>query len=204
MDKEVVVHIHNGIFSSVQSLSHVRLWDTMDCNALGFPVHLQLPELAQTHVHWVSDAIQPSHPLSSFSPPANSDQSFSVSESFPMSQFFTSDGQSIGVSVSASVLPMNIQDIDWFDLLADQGTFKSLLQHHRLKASILRRSAFFIVQLSCPYMTTRKIIALTGRTFVGKVMQGHRSLAGLDGLFFGQLWQGWPWGWELRRNHGPC
>ena len=73
-----------------------------------------------------------------------------------MSQFFTSDGQSIGVSVSASVLPMNIQDIDWFDLLAVQETLKSLLQHHSSKASILLHSAFFIVQLSHPYMTTEK------------------------------------------------
>ena len=87
-----------------------------------------------------------------------------------MSQFFTSGGQSIGVSASTSVLLMNIQDIDWFDLLADQGTLKSLLQHHSSKASILWRSAFFIVQLSHPYMTTGKTIALTGWTFVGKVM----------------------------------
>ena len=65
---------------------------------------------------------------------------------------------------------MNIQDIDWFDLLADQGTFKSLLQHHSSKASVLRHSAFFTVQLSHPYVTTGKTIALTGRTFVGKVM----------------------------------
>ena len=77
--------------------------------------------------------------------------------------------------------------MDWLDLLAVQGTLKTLLQHHGSKASILQHSAFFIVQLSHPYMTTGKTIALTGRTFVGKVMQGHRSLAGLDGLFFGQL-----------------
>ena len=77
--------------------------------------------------------------------------------------------------------------INWLDLLAVQGTLKSLLQHHSSKASILWLSAFFMVQLSHPYLTTGKTIALTGRTFVGKVMQGHRSLAGLDGLFFGQL-----------------
>ena len=90
-----------------------------------------------------------------------------------MSQLFTSGGQSIGVSASASVLPMNIQDrfrIDWLDLLAVQGTLKSLLQHHSSKASILWCSAFFIVQLSHPYMTTGKAIALTTWTFVGKVM----------------------------------
>ena len=87
-----------------------------------------------------------------------------------MSQFFASGGQSIGVSVSTSVLLMNIQDIDWFDLLADQGTLKSLLQHHSAKASILHCSAFFMVQLSHPYMTTRKTKALTRQTIVGKVM----------------------------------
>ena len=91
-----------------------------------------------------------------------------------MSQLFTSDGQSIGVSALASVLPMNTQEIsfrmDWFDLLAVQGPLKSLLQHHSSKASVLRHSAFFIVQLSHPYPTTGKTIALARRTFVGKVM----------------------------------
>ena len=101
-------------------------------------------------------------------------QSLPASESFPMSQLFTWGGQSIGVSASTSVLPMNTQLIsfrmDWLDLLAVQGTLKSLLQHHSSKASILRRSAFFTVQLSHPYMITGKTIALTRRTFVGKVM----------------------------------
>ena len=91
-----------------------------------------------------------------------------------MSQFFASGGQSIGASASASVLPMNIQFIffrnDWFDLLAVQETLKSLLQHHSLKASILWRSAFFMVQLSHLYMTTGKTTTLTIQTFVGKVM----------------------------------
>ena len=88
-----------------------------------------------------------------------------------MSQLFTSGGQNTGVSASTSVLPMNTQDfrMDWLDLLAVQGTLKSLLQHHSSKASILR-SAFFIVQLSHPYMTTGKTIGLTRQTFVGKVM----------------------------------
>ena len=89
-----------------------------------------------------------------------------------MSQLFASGDQSIGASASASVLPMNIQElisfrINWFDLLAFQGTLKSLLQHHSSKASILQHSAFFIVQLSHPYMTTGKTIALTRWTFVG-------------------------------------
>ena len=90
-----------------------------------------------------------------------------------MSQLFTSGGQSTGASASASVLPMNgliSFRMHWLDLPAVQGTLKSLLQHHSSKASILRRSALFIVQLSHPYMTTEKIIAWTKRTFVGKVM----------------------------------
>ena len=101
-------------------------------------------------------------------------QSFPASGSFPMSQFFTSGGQTIGVSTSASVLPMNIQDwspLGWTgDLLVVQGTLKSLLQHHSSKASILWCSAFFMAQLSHPYMTTGKTIALTRWTFVGKTM----------------------------------
>ena len=91
-----------------------------------------------------------------------------------MSQFFASGGQSIGVSASTSVLPMNsgliFFRIDWFELLAVQGTLKSLLQHHSSKASILQHLAFFMVQLSHPYVTTGKTIALTRRTFVSKVM----------------------------------
>ena len=102
-------------------------------------------------------------------------QSFPASGSFQMSQFFASGGQSIGVSTSASVLPMNIQNwisfrMDLLDLLAVQGTLKNLLQHHSSKASILWSSAFFMVQLSHPYMTTGKTIALTRRTFVDKAM----------------------------------
>ena len=94
-------------------------------------------------------------------------QSFPASGSFQMSQCFTSGGQSIGVSASASVLPLNIQD--WFPL-GRTGWISSLLQHHSSKASILWCSAFFIVQLSHPYMTTGKTIALTRWTFVNKVM----------------------------------
>ena len=89
-----------------------------------------------------------------------------------MSQLFVSGGQSIGVSASTSVLPMNIQDCisfrtNWLDLLAVQGTLKSLLQHYSSKASIIQHSAFFMVQFSHPYMTTGKTIALTIWTFVG-------------------------------------
>ena len=92
-----------------------------------------------------------------------------------MSQFFTSGSQSIGVSAFPLVLPMDIQEkisfrMDWLDLLAVQGTLKSLLQHHSSKASILWHSAFFMVQLSHPYMTTGKSIASSRQRFVGKVM----------------------------------
>ena len=102
-------------------------------------------------------------------------QTFPTSGSFPISQLFSSGGQNIGVSASTSVLPLNTQNwssfrMDWLDLLAVQGTLKSLLQHHSSEASILQHSAFFIVQLSHLYITTGKTIALTRRTFVGKVM----------------------------------
>ena len=116
------------------------------------------------------------HPTISFPviPFSSHLQSFPASGTFPMSQFFTSGGQSIGVSASASVLPMNTQYWSplewWLDLLAVQGTLKSLLQHHSSKASILGCSAFFTVQLSHPYMTTGKTIALTRCTLVSKVM----------------------------------
>ena len=125
-----------------------------------------------------------SRPLSQWCHPAISSsvipfssllQSFPTSGSFPMSQFFTSGGQNIEVSASASAFPMNIQDwfplgLNWLDLFAVQGTLKSLLQHHSSKASILQHLAFFIVQLSHPYTTTGKTMALTRWTFVGKVM----------------------------------
>ena len=102
-------------------------------------------------------------------------QSFPELGSFPVSQFFASGGQRIGASASTPMTPMNIQDwfllgLTGFDLLAILGTLKRLLQHHSSKASMLRCSAFFIVQLSHPYMTTGKTIALTRWTFVGKVM----------------------------------
>ena len=154
-------------FSSVVQ-SCPTLCNPMNCSMPVLPVHHQLPEFTQTHIHQVSDAIQPSHPLSSPSPPAPKP---SPSESFPMSQLFASGGQSIGDSALTSVLPMNTQLIsfrmDWLDLLAVQGTLKSLLQPLSSKALILWHSTFFIVQLSHPYMTTRKATRLT---FVDKVM----------------------------------
>ena len=115
---------------------------------------------------------------SSVIPFSSCPQSFPESGSFQMSQLFASGGQSIGVSASTSVLPMNTGLIyfrmDWLDLHAVQGTLKSLLQHHSLKASILQHSAFFIFQCSHPYMTTGKTKALTRWTFVDKVMSAFQ------------------------------
>ena len=144
----------------------LTLCDPMDCSKLGFSVHHHPPELAQTHVHRVSDAIQPSHSLS---PLLFLPSIFSSIESFPVSQFFTSSSQSIRVSASNEYSGLIPFRIDWFDLVV-QGTLKSLLQHHSLKASILWCSAFFTVQLSHPYMTIGKTVALTIWTFVSKVI----------------------------------
>ena len=145
----------------------------MDCKMPGFPVYHQLPELTQTHVHRVSDVNQSSHPLSSPFPPA-----FNLAQHQGLFQWVSSSHQvakSIGVSASASVFPTNIQD--WFPLgltgwisLQSKGLSKRLLQYHSSKASVLRHSAFFIVQLLHQYMTTGKTIPLTRQTFVGKVM----------------------------------
>jgi len=149
-------------FSSVTQ-SCLTLCDPMDCSIPGFLVHHHLLQLTQTHVNLVGDAIQTSYPLSSPSPPT-----FNLSPNQGLFQGVSSLHQVAkvnGVSASASVLPMNIQD--WFPLgligwisLQSRG-FSSLLQHHCSKASILQHSAFFIVQLSHPYMTTGKTIALT-------------------------------------------
>ena len=99
---------------SLVAQSCPTLWDPVDCSKPRIPVHQQLPEFTQTHVHWVADAIQPSHPLWSPSPPAP--QSLPASESFPMSQLFAWGGQSIGVTALASFLPKNTQDwspLEW-------------------------------------------------------------------------------------------
>ena len=141
----------------------------MDCSMPGFPVHHQLPKPTETHVHQVGDAIQSSHPLCSPSPSA-----FNFSQHQGLFKWASSSHQVAKYwSFSFIISPFSEHPglisirMDWFDLLAVQGTLKSLLQHHSLKASILQYSAFFIVQLSHPYMTTRKTIALTRRTFVG-------------------------------------
>ena len=144
----------------------------MNCSTPGLPVHHQLPESTQTHVHWVSDAIQPSHPLSSPSPPA-----LNFSQCQGLFKWVRSSHQMAKVlEFQVNISPSNEHPglisfrMDKLDLLAVQGTLKSLLQHHSSKASILQHSAFFMVQLSHPYMTTGKTIALTRWTFVGKVM----------------------------------
>ena len=126
------------------------------------------PELTQIHVHWVSDAIQPSQPLLSPSPPPSVFPS--INESVLRTRWPEYWSFSFSISPSNEHSGLISFRRDWLDLLAVQGTLKNLLQHHSSKASILRHSAFFIVQLSHPYMTTGKTIALTRWTFVGKVM----------------------------------
>ena len=140
----------------------------------GFPIHHQLPELAQTHVHRVGDIIQLSHlilchPLLLLPSIFRSLMVFSK-ESILCIRWPNYWSFSFSISPSNVYSGLSPFRIDWFDLLAVQGTLKSLLQHYGSKASILRCSAFFIVQLSHPYMTTGKMIALPKWTFVGKVM----------------------------------
>ena len=157
--------------SSVAQLC-LTLCDPMNHSMPGIPVHHQLLESTRTHVHWVGDAIQPyilCHPL------------LLLSSIFPSIRIFSNES-ALRIrwpkywSFNFNISPSNEHPglisfrMDWLGLLAVQGTLKSLLQHHSSKASILQCSAFFIVQHSHPYMTTGKTIALTGRTFVGKVM----------------------------------
>ena len=138
------------------------LCDSMNCSTPSSPVLSYLPEFAQTHVHWVGDAIQPSHPL--------------LPSIFPSIRVFSNElvlcirwpkywSFSFSISPSNEYSGLISLRIDWFDLLAVQGTLKSLLQHHILKTSVLQHSTFFMVQLSHPYMTTGKTIALTIWTF---------------------------------------
>ena len=145
----------------------------MDCSMPGLPVLHHLMELAQTHVHWVIDAIQPFHLLSSPSSPAFNlyqHQGLFSSESAFRNRWPKYWSFSFSISPANEYSGLISFRIDWFDLLAVQGTLKSLLQHHSLKASILWHLAFFIVKFSHPYMITGKTIALTRQTFVGKVM----------------------------------
>ena len=140
----------------------------MNRSTPGLPVHHHLPEFTQTHVHRVGDAIQPSHPRSSLSPLAPIPPSIRVfsSESAVRMRWPKYWSFSFSIIPSNEIPGLISFRMDWLDLFAVQGTLKTLLQHHSSKASILRRSAFFTVQLSHPYMTTEKPIALTRRIFL--------------------------------------
>ena len=146
----------------------------MDCNTPGLPVHHKLPEFTQTHVHWVRDAIQPSRPFSPFSPHPPS--------IFPSIKVFSNESifhirWPKYWSFSFSMCPSNEYSglisfkMDWFAFLAVQGTFKSLVQHHGSKASILSCSAFFIVQLSHSYCCAPCLNPRAGREKASKTMQ---------------------------------
>ena len=144
----------------------------MNRSTPGLPVHHQPPESTQTHVHRVGDAIQPSHPLSSPSPPAPNP---SQHQGLFKCQLFASGGQSIGVSASASVLLVNTQDwspLGWTGWISLQSKRLSRVFSNTTvqKHQFFGTSVFFMVQLSHPYMTIGKTIALTRRTFVGKVI----------------------------------
>ena len=135
----------------------------MDCSTLSFPVHHQLFEFTQTHVHRVSDAIHLSHPLLSPPPPT-----FNLSQHQGLFKWVSSSHHVAKLlELQLSISPSNEHSglisfrMDWLDLLVVQGTLKSLIQHHSSKAAILQCSASFMVQLSQPYMTTGKTIALT-------------------------------------------
>ena len=155
----------------VQSLSHVWLCDPMDCSTPGFPVHLQLLEFAQNPCPlswWCHPAIS-----SSIVPFSSHLQSFPTSGSFLMRQFLTWGGQSIGVSASASVLPVNIQDqfpLGWTGWISLQSKELSRVFSSPQFKSISSFALSFLYSPSHPYMTTEKTIALTRQTFVGKVM----------------------------------
>ena len=138
----------------------------------GFPVHHQLPELAQTHFHCIGDAIQPSHPLSSPSSPTSIFPSIRVFSSEPVLRIRWPKYWSFSFSISPSYEYSGLISfrMDWLDLRVVQGTLKSLLQHHSSKASALQHSALFMAQFSHPYVTTGKTIALTRQTFAGRVM----------------------------------
>ena len=142
----------------------------MNCSTPGLPVHPR--EFTQTHVHWVGDVIQSSHPLFSPSSPAPIPPTIRVFSNKSTLRMWWWKYWSFTFNISPSNEHPGLISfrMDWLDLPAVQGTLKSLLQHHSSKASIFQCSAFFTVQLSHPYMTTGKTIALTRQTFVGKVM----------------------------------
>ena len=168
MSHLMIVPISSDQFSSVAQ-SCPTFCNAMNRSTPGLPVHHQHLVFTQTHVHQVADAIQPSYPLSSPSHPTPnpSQHQGRVNSSHQVAKVleFQLQHQSFQWTSRADSFRM-----DWLDLLAVQGTLKSLLQHHSSKASILWNFAFFTVQLSHPYMTTGKTIALTRQTFVHKGM----------------------------------
>ena len=153
-----------------------NLCNPMDCNMPGLPVPHHLLEFAQVHVHCISDAIPPSHPLTPSSPPA-----LNLSQHQGLFQWVISSHQmtkilepqtkywNFSISPPSEYSGLISLKINWFELLALQGTFRSLLQHHSSKASIFWHSAF-MVQFSQPYVTTGKTIALTTWTLISRVM----------------------------------
>ena len=152
--------------------SSLILCDPMNCSTPGFPVLHYLPQFAQIHVHWINNAIWPSHPLP---------HTFPFAFNFPRIRVFSNESAlpirwpkhwsfNFNISPSSEYSGFISSRIDWFDRLVVQVTLKSLLQHHSSKAWILRGSAFFMVQLSQPYMTIGKTIVLNTQTFVSKAM----------------------------------
>ena len=161
-------HLAKLMFLTHIQFSSVTLCDPMNRSMPGLSVHHQLLELTQPHIHQVSDAFHPSHPLLSPSPPAfnlSLHQGLLNVLRIRWPQYW-----SFYINPSNEYSGLISFRTDWFDLLAVQGTLKSLLQHHSSKTSVLWHSAFFMVQLSHLYMTTGKNIVLTVWTFVGKVM----------------------------------
>ena len=148
----------------------LTLCNNTDCSTPGFPVHHQLTELTQTHAHRVTDAIQPSHPLLSCLLLPSISPTIRVFSNESVLRISWLKYWSFSISLSNEYSGMISFIMDLLDLLAVQGALKSLLQHHSSKASILWCSAYSIVQLSHPYMTTGNTRALTRRTFVSKVM----------------------------------
>ena len=163
MGELIIQSVVQLLFSRVRLFATPTLCDPMECSMPGFPVHQKHPEPTQTHVHCIGDASQQSHPRSSL---------LLLPSIFPSIRIFSNESVlhirwpkywSFCFSISPSNEysgPISFR-IDWLDLLAVQETLKSLLQHHSSKASILRHSAFFIVQILHPYMTTGKTVVLT-------------------------------------------
>ena len=161
----------------------LTLCNPVNCSTPGFLVLHYLPEFAQTHVHWIADAIQPSPPLSTPSPLA-----LNLSQHQGLFQWVGSLHQ-VAKVFNFHISPSNEYSglisfrIDWFDLLAVQGTLKSILQHYISKALIFQGSAFFMVQLSHPHMTSGKTIALMDfKILILSCKDSVQSCSGLSGF----------------------